>query len=169
MEHHHAMKNFQQNKAGREQNYIDGCTVYVYRVRPTMEYHSKTYRLDEEVVGAIERAKAGGTTPNRFLRELMGLNSENGAEGVGEGPSVLVPALASVRATSEYDPASIPGVSRGVPPETKPMPSGAFRVMCQHCGKKFGAETRRETTCVCCEEKGHKGTRYDCEQCRLDG
>lgn len=113
MEHHHAMKNFQQNKAGREQNYIDGCTVYVYRVRPTMEYHSKTYRLDEEVVGAIERAKAGGTTPNRFLRELMGLNSEN-EEGlvVGEAQGTASPSVASP--PPQYDPGTVSGVTRGV-------------------------------------------------------
>jgi hypothetical protein len=107
------------------------------------------------VVEAIERAKAGGTSPNRFLRQLMGL--ENGVEA---------PAL-PVR-TPVVDPVTIPGVTRGLPVENKASGGLTVRVMCQHCGKKFDAESRRETTCSGCEEKGHKGSRYDCEQCRLE-
>lgn len=46
-----------------------------------MGYRSKTYSLSDEVIEAIERAKAGGTSPNQFLRELMGL----------DGGAVMVP------------------------------------------------------------------------------
>lgn len=118
-----------------------------------MGYQSKTYSLSDDVVAAIERAKVGGTSPNKFLRQLMGLDG-NGAE------EVPVPVVARV------DPASIPGVSRGVPVQAPPV--STVRVMCQHCGAKFDAESRRETTCESCSEKGHKGSRYDCEQCRLE-
>jgi len=46
-------------------------------------------------------------------------------------------------------------------------PSKTFRVMCQHCGLKFGAETPKEVLCDDCAGLGHKGSRYDCETCRL--
>jgi hypothetical protein len=41
-----------------------------------------------------------------------------------------------------------------------------FRVMCQHCGVKFGSESLKETTCEGCGGKDHKGSRYECEVCR---
>lgn len=72
-----------------------------------MEYLSKTYRLDEQVVDAIQRAKAGGTSPNQFLRMLMGLDSSEDVGGsladapVGEPPSTVKPS-------------DIPGVTQGV-------------------------------------------------------
>lgn len=40
-----------------------------------MGYQSKTYSLSDEVVDAIETAKARGVSPNKFLRQLMGLDA----------------------------------------------------------------------------------------------
>jgi hypothetical protein len=121
-------------------------------------YQSKTYSLSDEVVDAIERAKAGGTTPNRFLRELMGLN---GGESVaGEAEQAHVSAVPAGAPTGKYDPSTVPGVTKGVPP-----PSG-IPTRCEHCGVKFESESRRNRRCPGCEEAGHAPSR-DCEECRL--
>lgn len=39
-----------------------------------MPYQSKTYSLSDEVIAAIEAARAQGLSPNRFLRQLMRLD-----------------------------------------------------------------------------------------------
>ena len=39
-----------------------------------MKYQSKTYSLSDEVVEAIDAARAEGLTPNRFLRRLLRLD-----------------------------------------------------------------------------------------------
>lgn len=36
-----------------------------------MPYQSKTYSLSDEVVAAIDRARASGETPNRYLQRLI--------------------------------------------------------------------------------------------------
>lgn len=36
-----------------------------------MGYQSKTYSLSDEVVAAIDRARASGETPNRYLQRLI--------------------------------------------------------------------------------------------------
>ena len=38
-----------------------------------MGYRSKTYSLSDEVVEAIEAARSRGLTPNKFLRQLLGI------------------------------------------------------------------------------------------------
>lgn len=39
-----------------------------------MAYQSKTYSLSDEVVAAIEMARRDGLSPNKFLRQLVGLD-----------------------------------------------------------------------------------------------
>lgn len=43
-----------------------------------MGYPSKTYSLSDEVVEAIDAAKASGLSPNQFLRRALGIDKENG-------------------------------------------------------------------------------------------
>lgn len=38
-----------------------------------MAYQSKTYSLSDEVITAIDAARAKGESPNKFLRRLLGL------------------------------------------------------------------------------------------------
>lgn len=42
-----------------------------------MAYQSKTYSLSDEVVAAIEDARAKGLTPNKFLRRILGIDTED--------------------------------------------------------------------------------------------
>lgn len=46
-----------------------------------MGYQSKTYSLSDEVVEAIEAAKAGGETPNRYLLRLVRMERVATASG----------------------------------------------------------------------------------------
>lgn len=46
-----------------------------------MGYQSKTYSLSDEVVEAIESAKAGGETPNRYLLRLVRMEQVAQASG----------------------------------------------------------------------------------------
>lgn len=39
-----------------------------------MAYQSKTYSLSDEVVAAIDAARASGISPNRYLRHLLGID-----------------------------------------------------------------------------------------------
>lgn len=39
-----------------------------------MAYQSKTYSLSDEVVAAIEDARAQGLSPNKYLRQLLGID-----------------------------------------------------------------------------------------------
>ena len=64
---------------------------------------------------------------------------------------------------SSSDPATIPGVSRGMPP-TGPT----TRIQCEHCGEHFESESRLNKRCPGCVTKGHSRSRYNCEQCRLE-
>lgn len=41
-----------------------------------MGYQSKTYSLSDEVVAAIEAARAQGLSPNKYLRQLLGIDPE---------------------------------------------------------------------------------------------
>lgn len=43
-----------------------------------MGFQSKTYSLSDEVVAAIEAARAEGLTPNKYLRYLIGLDGKGG-------------------------------------------------------------------------------------------
>lgn len=128
-----------------------------------MEYLSKTYRLDEQVVDAIERAKSGGTSANRFFRLLMGLdNGVSGGDGAPESLETVAPVVpATAERVEKYDPAAIAGVTRG------PAPHSTVRTRCEHCGKNFDSESRKNKRCPECVEAGHGLSRYDCEECRL--
>jgi hypothetical protein len=42
-----------------------------------MGYQSKTYSLSDQVVEAIEAAKAGGLSPNQFLRRVIGIDESD--------------------------------------------------------------------------------------------
>lgn len=44
-----------------------------------MGYPSKTYSLSDEVVEAIDAARASGLSPNQFLRRALGIDKENGS------------------------------------------------------------------------------------------
>lgn len=110
----------------------------------------RSVRLDDDVWEAVKGMEC---SLNVYLREsLLG-------NGVGMASSTVT--------AQQFDPATVPGVSRGVP-VAAPAAAKAFTVMCQHCGSRFSAESRRETTCGLCAENGHKGSRYDCDQCRLE-
>lgn len=39
-----------------------------------MPYQSKTYSLSDEVIAAIEAARAKGLSPNKFLRQVLRLD-----------------------------------------------------------------------------------------------
>jgi hypothetical protein len=54
-------------------------------------YQSKTYSLSDEVVEAIDVARAGGLTPNQFLRRVIGIDAsdEDGSAAKVEGDSAL--------------------------------------------------------------------------------
>lgn len=115
-----------------------------------MGYQSKTYSLSDEVIDAIESAKAGGTSPNKFLRELMGLDGES-------EPRVSSPVVANS--------AQIAGVERGV------VAQGAvefpFHPKCDHCGENFGAYNRSLRTCSGCKAANHSGDPRNCDECVL--
>jgi len=46
-----------------------------------MGYQSKTYSLHDDVVAAIELAKAGGETPSRYLARLIALYDAHDGNG----------------------------------------------------------------------------------------
>lgn len=54
-----------------------------------MGFQSKTYSLSDEVVAAIEDARAKGLTPNRYLRSLIALSAATEAGEFTTLPSVL--------------------------------------------------------------------------------
>ena len=111
----------------------------------------RSVRLDDDV---WERVKAMECSLNQYLRAAL-LDGSN-----GEPDS---PTAASVSATvAAVAPATIPGVSRGMPL------AQAFRTMCEHCGQKFDSESRFNKRCSRCEADGHGRSRYDCEQCRIN-
>ncbi len=127
-----------------------------------MNYLSKTYRLDEEVVGAIEQAKAGGTSPNRFLRELMGL-SGNGAARETEAPVPVaveqkrsVPTLRDIRERlGEHE-------------RVEPVDNRPKNCRCRHCGRGF-AGPRFATICSECKSAGHTLAPNECPVCNEAG
>lgn len=41
-----------------------------------MPYQSKTYSLSDEVIAAIDAAKAKGESPNKFLRRVLGIDKQ---------------------------------------------------------------------------------------------
>jgi hypothetical protein len=49
-----------------------------------MGYQSKTYSLSDEVVEAIDAARAGGLTPNQFLRRALGIEAGDGESHTSE-------------------------------------------------------------------------------------
>jgi hypothetical protein len=49
-----------------------------------MGYQSKTYSLSDEVVEAIDAARAGGLTPNQFLRRALGIEAGDGESRTSE-------------------------------------------------------------------------------------
>ena len=124
-----------------------------------MDYLSKSFRLDEQVIEAIETAKAGGTSPNKFLRALLGFD---------DGPEVR-PTISRVQPARVYsDPREIPGVSVG-PPAKKP--EGAFRCRCVHSGcqgQYFQGTSKFQTLCDLCRELKHSGDPRNCQICYED-
>lgn len=124
-----------------------------------MEYLSKTYRLDEEVVRSIEAAKQGGTSPNKFLRLLMGL--DNGADA-GQGVATSVPATVLPAATGAFE-EELPGRDfRESSPE--PVDRRPKNCRCLHCGDRF-AGPRWANNCPKCKSNGHTNTPADCPAC----
>ena len=117
-----------------------------------MGYQSKTYSLSDEVVDAIERAKAGGTSPNKFLRSLIGLDDEvagNGASNEG-AKSAMAP-------VSTLKVEGIPGIQVGA----ADLPKNAT---CGHCGRRF-AGTKGASLCPGCSQDGHRGDVRNCRRC----
>jgi hypothetical protein len=88
-----------------------------------MEYLSKSYRLDEQVIEAIETAKSGGTSPNRFLRQLLGL----------DGGSIPEHRLAAESGL----PAHVLEAGKFQTPTIDTRPKNAF---CKHCGSRFAVQ-----------------------------
>lgn len=103
-----------------------------------MGYQSKTYSLSDEVVEAIEAARGAGESPNQLLRRIL----------LGDSGAFLEKVTAALKDE----------------PKTEKKPE--YRVMCQHCGLKFGADGPKEVLCGACQETGHRGGRHDCEACR---
>ena len=122
-----------------------------------MGYQSKTYSLSDEVVDAIESAKSGGVSPNRFLRELMGLDSHKDGGGISAAVSV-----ARHIADLETGRASIDAVAPVPAENAAPAP---FNPKCLHCGDNFGAWNRGATVCPDCKRGGHGGNVKDCPRC----
>lgn len=56
-------------------------------------------------------------------------------------------------------------LSQGMP--EKP-PVATITMRCDHCGKQFESESKRNITCEVCAENGHVRDRYTCEQCRVE-
>ena len=54
--------------------------------RNKVAYQSKTYSLSDEVIQAIEAAKASGLTPNQFLRRVIGIDAPD-EDGHATAPS----------------------------------------------------------------------------------
>lgn len=126
-----------------------------------VDYISKSYRLDEQVIEAIETAKAGGTSPNKFLRALLGFD---------DGPEV-VPARRLVASRVEpertySDPRDIPGVGTGAASVQQGFPCRCAHTGCQ--GAKFQGRTRFDKLCPQCSENGHAGDPRSCAECFND-
>ena len=105
-----------------------------------MDYISKTYRFDSEVVEALERAKLGGTSPNQFLRQLMGLTSKP-----AENPHLAAVAAQIARSEAAED--------------HRPK-----NCQCKHCGATF-AGVRYASICPTCKSVGHTLAPSDCPVC----
>lgn len=126
-----------------------------------MGYQSKTYSLSDEVVEAIESAKAGGTSPNRFLRQLMGLD-QNGEEPkrlVSDGPPAdLIPPRGGLVGTISVD-AEENSATVNVEVDNRPK-----NCRCRHCPERF-AGPRWATICPSCKSGGHTNTPAECPAC----
>ena len=125
-----------------------------------MEYHSKSYRLDQQVIEAIERAKEGGTSPNRFLRQLMGLdgNGEAPKRLISHGPPVdLIPPRGGVVGTVSVDHEEKSATVNVVDKRPK-------NCRCRHCGKGF-AGPRFSQVCAECKSTGHTLSPNECPVC----
>jgi len=124
-----------------------------------------SFRLKEEARWALEDlAERWGLTQTAAVERAI-RDAHGGGDVVDRTTGEVLREAVSVQ---YVDPTTKPGVSRGMPEKREEARAAAFQVLCQHCGKKFGAESRRETTCAECGEKEHRGTRYDCETCRED-
>ena len=121
-----------------------------------MGYQSKTYSLSDEVVDAIESAKAGGTSPNKFLRQLMGLEDGSTSSVMYSTGNISGPSVNSSTLTST-NPAEIPGIQVGA----GDLPKNA---KCLHCPKKF-AGAKGASICPECRDDGHMGDPRNCEKC----
>ena len=74
-------------------------------------------------------------------------------------PSASMPANNSI----SFDPASIPGVSVGVP---KGFPCRCVHSGCK--GSKFQGASKYANLCLACQESGHRGDPRNCQECFND-
>lgn len=135
-----------------------------------MGYQSKTYSLSDEVVAAIDEARAGGLTPNQFLRRVLGI--ELGSPLAAPTP---VPIPTGMSKLPDYeippaytDPREIPGVSVGPP---KRETTGGYPCRCIHSGcrgSRFTGTSKFQNLCPECAEGGHKGEPRNCQACADD-
>lgn len=125
-----------------------------------VDYLSKSYRLDEQVIEAIETAKAGGTSANKFLRQLMGLDVV--APRLTSGP------MGEIEERIIAEEREI--LSEPSPFDAIPVQQG-FPCRCAHTGcqgAKFQGRTRFEKLCPQCSENGHSGDPRSCVECFND-
>jgi len=131
-----------------------------------MEYQSKSYRLDEEVVNWLESLKLLHGSVNKALRDVMERVGARGAVGTITVNSEKKTATVNLL-TEDFDPRSIEGVSTGFPPKKV---SAGYSCECKHnavhhTGRRFLSERRGDTLCPDCIESGHDGEPRDCREC----
>jgi hypothetical protein len=115
----------------------------------------RSVRLDDDVWAAVKGMEC---SLNQYLREALLGGGSNGA--------AVAEAIVPVDQSARVDPATIPGVSRGI--AVPAVSEATVSVQCEHCGEHFDSNSRLNRRCGECGEKGHSRTRYDCAECRLN-
>lgn len=118
-----------------------------------------SFRLRDEARFILEqRAEDWGISKTAVIEKLL-LATESPSEV--SSPSPIPSTLARVP-----DPASIPGVSVGVPRTT-----GQFPCRCAHSGCRgatFQGASKLANLCPACSESGHRGDPRSCQECFND-
>jgi hypothetical protein len=128
-----------------------------------MAYQSKTYSLSDEVVAVIEAAKAGGTSPNKLLRRVLGIDED------GEGK---VSQAGSARHHTDYCAMPLDHEGQCAAVVTRiAVPQSNYRerglLPCRHCGEygKIHPRAGAWRACTSCQSSGHLNI-SDCRRCR---